>query len=165
MPVETLDDLFLGELKDVYDAEHRFADALTELADHADQDDIVTAFEEHEQQTEAQIDRLETVFEAMGEDPQREECQASKGMVEETEHYLSEKEPSQEITDRYVVTAAQKTERYEITVYENMLQWANEAGMDEEITEALRATLDEEIEALQKLQGIAEEYDYGTIKA
>jgi ferritin-like metal-binding protein YciE len=165
MPVETLEDLFLGELKDVYDAEYRFADALPKLADHAEQDDIVTAFEEHERQTDDQIDRLEAVFEAIGEDPEREECRASKGMVEETEHYLQANEPSQEITDRYVVTAAQKTERYEITVYENMLQWANEAGMDEAVTEALRATLDEEIEALGKLQGIAEEYDYETITA
>jgi ferritin-like metal-binding protein YciE len=150
MPVETLQDLFLNELKDVYDAEHRLTDALTELADQAEQEDITTAMEEQEQQTEGHIERLDGVFEALGETAEREECQASKGMIEETEHFLSSNDPSQEVTDRYAVTAAQKTERYEITAYENLLQWANEAEMDSEVTEALRSNLDEEIETLQK---------------
>ncbi|WP_336001375.1 ferritin-like domain-containing protein [Halorientalis halophila] len=165
MAVEALEDLFLNELKDIYDAEHRLTDALSKLADHAEQEEIVTAFEEHEKQTEDQIERLETVFEAMGESATREECMASKGMVEETEHFLSEMDPSQEVKDRYAVTAAQKTERYEITVYENMLQWANEGGMHSDVSKALRENLDEEIQALQKLQGIAEEFDYAKLTA
>ena len=165
MPIETLEELFLVELKDIYDSEHRLTDALTELAEKTQQEDIKAAFTEHESQTEEHIQRLERVFEALGAEPEREECQASKGMIQETEHFMQEKDPSPEVTDRYAVTAAQKTERYEITAYENMLQWANEAGMDTEITEALRQNLNEEIETLQKLQGLAEEFDYTKLEA
>jgi len=165
MPAETLEDLFLVELKDVYDSEHRLTSALTELAQKTEQEEIASAFEEHEEQTEGHVERLERVFEALGQDPEREECKASKGMIEETEHFYQEQEPTAEVGDRYAITAAQKTERYEITAYENMLQWANEAGMDEQITEALRQNLDEEIETLQKLQGLAEEFDYQQITA
>lgn len=165
MPLETLEELFLVELKDVYDSEHRLTDALTELAEMTEQEDISSAFQEHEAQTEEHIQRLERVFEALGEEPEREECQASKGMIEETEHFFQEKDPSPQVASRYAVTAAQKTERYEITAYENMLQWANEAGMDSEVTEALRQNLDEEIETLQKLQGLAEEFDYQQLTA
>lgn len=165
MSVETLDELFMVELKDVYDTEHRLLDALEELESETTQEEAADAFAEHREETRQHIERLEDVFETLGTDPEREECEGIEGMVEETEEFLSEKEPSEQVANRFVMGAAQKAERYEITAYENMLQWAEEADMDEAVLDSLRQNLDDEEAALDELQTMAEEFDYQAIMA
>ncbi|MCU4800461.1 ferritin-like domain-containing protein [Halobacteria archaeon HArc-gm2] len=165
MPAETLEDLFLIELKDVYDTEHRLLDALDELSQQTTQEEAQQAFEEHREETERHIQHLEQAFETLGEEPEREECEGIQGMIEETEEFFEEKAPAEQVANRYAIGAAQKTERYEITAYENMLQWAQEADMDREIIEAIEANLADEQSALQDLQRMAEEFDYQQIVA
>ncbi|SFR89704.1 Ferritin-like metal-binding protein YciE [Halomicrobium zhouii] len=165
MPAESLEDLFLIELKDVYDTEHRLLGALDELSQQTTQEEAQQAFEEHREETEQHIRNLEQAFQALGEEPEREECEGIQGMIEETEEFFEEKEPAEQVANRYAIGAAQKTERYEITAYENMLQWAQEADMDREIIEAIEANLADEQSALRDLQRMAEEFDYQQIVA
>lgn len=163
MPAETLEDLFLIELKDVYDTEHRLLDALDELSQQTTQEEAQQAFQEHREETKQHVQNLEQAFEALGEEPEREECEGIQGMIEETQQFFQEKDPSEQVANRYAMGAAQKTERYEITAYENMLQWAQEADMDQQIIEAIEGNLQDEQSTLQKLQAMAEEFDYQQI--
>jgi|AntDeeMinimDraft_5_1070356.scaffolds.fasta_scaffold01401_10 ferritin-like metal-binding protein YciE len=165
MPAETLEDLFLIELKDVYDTEHRLLDALDELSQQTTQEEAQQAFEEHREETAHHIQNLEQAFEALGEVPEREECEGIQGMIEETQEFFEEKDPGEQVANRYAIGAAQKTERYEITAYENMLQWAQEADMDQEIRASIEGNLADEQSALQDLQSMAEEFDYKQIMA
>jgi len=86
-------------------------------------------------------------------------------MIEETQEFFEEKDPGEQVANRYAIGAAQKTERYEITAYENMLQWAQEADMDQEIRASIEGNLADEQSALQDLQSMAEEFDYKRIMA
>lgn len=165
MPIETLEDLFLAELRDLYDTEHRLTTALDTLAQATTQDDIEEAFAEHEGETMDHVERLESVFASLDAEPEREECEGIEGIIEESEEFIEEKEPSEKVTNRYAIAAAQKAERYEITAYENLVQWAQEARMDESIVDALEANLEDERVALQKLQSLAEEFDHQALVA
>src|SRR5436853_7922693 len=90
MSMKTLQDLFVDEVKDVYDAEHQLTKALPKMAKAAASADLKAAFEEHLQQTEGHISRLETVFQGLGLKPTRKTCKAMKGLVEEGSEVMEE---------------------------------------------------------------------------
>jgi ferritin-like metal-binding protein YciE len=163
MGVSTLEELFEHELEDIYYAEHELLDVLDELAEQTEHEEISEAFREHRRETEEHVDRVEQVFEMIGEPPEEEECEGIQGLIEEHDEFL-EKDPDPEILDLFNVTAAEKTEHYEIAAYGNLAKLASELGMDE-AGDLLHQNLVEEEQALEKLKELTEQYDFGRVEA
>jgi ferritin-like metal-binding protein YciE len=153
MAMQTLKDLFVGKLKDVYDAERRITKALPKVIKAARHDDLSRMLEEHLQQTEGHIDRLDRVFEAISESPGRKPCHGMMGILEEGDE-LMEKEAPDPVMDAGLIAAAQSMEHYEITAYGCLKTWASQLGMKDE-ADLLDETLEEEKEADEKLSRIA----------
>ena len=160
--MDTAEDLFEHRLEDIYYAENELLDVLEDLADETDNEEIASAFEEHREQTEDHVDRLEQVFDTIGEPPEKEECEAIQGLVEEHESFLEE-DPSQDVLDVHNVNAAEKTEHYEIAAYGNLAFMADELGYDE-AADLLGQNLEEEKETLEELKDLTESYDYEQIQ-
>ena len=154
MKLSDLNDLFLHELKDVYDAEHQLLKALPRMAKAATSTELQQAFEDHLAQTEQHVERLESVFESCGEEPERETCVGMKGLIAEGEKLLKAN-PEPDVLDAGLISAAQRVEHYEIAAYGTLIAWAGTAGIDG-AAELLQTTLDEEKMADQKLSDIAE---------
>jgi ferritin-like metal-binding protein YciE len=159
--MNSAEDLFEHQLEDIYYAEDELLDVLDELADQTEEEAIADAFEHHRKQTETHIERLEAVFDTIGEPPEQEECEGIQGLVEEHEAFLEE-DPDQEVLDVHNVSAAEKTEHYEIAAYGNLAFMADELGYDE-AADLLGQNLEEEEETLEVLKELTEEYDYGQI--
>lgn len=154
MSLNTLEDLFLDELKDVYDAEQRILTALPKMEEGAKAARLKTAFRQHHKQTEGQVERLEKVFEILGKKPARKECKAMVGLLKEGDELLKE-EADAEVLDAALIAAAQKVEHYEIATYGTLRTWANRLGHPD-AAKLLQATLDEEGETDKKLTELAE---------
>ena len=154
MAIKNLNELFLHELKDVYDAEQQLVEALPKMAENATDPELAGAFREHLAQTEDQVTRLEQVFAAMGEEPETETCEGMKGLIEEGDKLLEE-DPEPTVKDAALIAAAQRIEHYEIAAYGTLRVWAATMGMDE-VIHILEETLEEEKLADQKLTMIAE---------
>ncbi|WP_232702672.1 ferritin-like domain-containing protein [Halobacterium wangiae] len=161
MTVSNLRELFVHDLEDIYYAETELLDALDELAEQTDDDQIADAFREHREETEGHIDRLEQVFEMVGVEPETEECEGIEGLLEEHEDFVEE-DPAQEVLDLHNLVAAQKTEHYEIAAYGNMALLADRLGMDE-AGDLLHENLEEEQAALEKLSSHVDDFDYGRV--
>ena len=157
MAMQTIEELFEHELKDIYSAEHSLLDALEQMADESSDRDIRKAFTQHRKDTQGQIKRLERVFKSMGRKPQAKTCPGIEGLIKEKKAFVREK-PSAELLEFYNIGAAQKTERYEITAYENLIDMAEKLGMDDAV-ELLEQNLEEEEGALNRLKAIASEFD------
>lgn len=154
MKMRTLEDLFVDELKDVYDAERRITKALPKMIKAATSEELSAAFEEHLQQTEEQITRLDRIFESMDKAAGRKTCQAMVGLIEEGQS-LMEEDASDSVMDAALIAAAQKIEHYEIATYGCLRDWAQLLGNDE-VARILQQTLDEEGETDKKLTEIAQ---------
>ena len=157
MGIATIEELFEHELKDVYSAEHSLVDALEQMANESSDRDIRKVFTQHRRETQGQIKRLERIFKTMGQKAKAEACAGIEGLIKEKKVFIREK-PSPELLEFYNVGAAQKTERYEITAYENLVDMAEKLGMSD-AAELLEANLREEETALNRLKGIASEFD------
>lgn len=162
MSMKTPDDLFLHELQDIYDAEHRFAQALPKMAESVTDERLRAAFEEHAKQTQGQIANLEKCFKALGKPAKRTACYGSQGLVSEYEHFAKEG-PAPEVLTLFSVGAAQKVEEYEICSYKDLSQMAELMGQDE-IAQLLQENLKQEQATAQKLETIGEALNKQTIK-
>lgn len=145
-----LRETFLDQLADVYDAEHQLTKALPKLAEAAEDETLKEAFESHLGETERQIERLEEVFEILGEKAKGKKCKAMKGLVEEGEELIKEA-----AGDAGLICGAQKVEHYEIATYGSLATWAEVLGEDA-AAKILSGILDEEKAADEKLTEIAE---------
>lgn len=125
--MKTLDDLFLDELKDIYDAEHRLAKALPKMAKAAASEELRAAFTKHLGETENQIKTLEMVFESIGEKAEAKTCQAMVGLMKEADEIAAEFKGSP-AGDSALICAAQKVEHYEIATYGCLHEWAGKLG-------------------------------------
>lgn len=159
MTVTSLRELFVHDLEDVYYAENELLDALEELADQTEHEEIAQAFQEHREETQGHIDRLDQVFEMLDREPEQEECEGIEGLIKEHEDFIDE-DPDQEVLNVHNLVAAQKTEHYEIAAYGNLALIADRLGMDE-AGDLLHQNLEEEEEALDKLASLTEDFDYG----
>ncbi|WP_274630899.1 ferritin-like domain-containing protein [Arvimicrobium flavum] len=137
-----LEDLFLDGLKDIYYAEKKILTALPKMAKAAEADEVSAAFEKHLSETEGQVDRLEQVFELMGQTASAKACPAIDGILEEGAEIL-EKYSGTPAIDAGLVAAAQSVEHYEIARYGTLVAWAMQMGMADVAT-LLQATLEEE---------------------
>jgi ferritin-like metal-binding protein YciE len=153
MKMRTLEDLFMGELRDVYDAERQLVKALPKMAKAASSNELRTALEEHLEQTRHQVERLEQVFHRMNVRPRGKSCEAMQGLIAEGKDILeSTQTPAR---DAGIIAAAQKVEHYEIASYGCLVNWARELNQPES-AELLKQTLAEEKAADQKLTNLAE---------
>jgi ferritin-like metal-binding protein YciE len=153
MPQKSVKDLFIDELKDIYDAENRLTKALPKLAKTASSEVLSRAFEDHLEQTKGHIARLEEVFKTLGETPKRKTCKAMVGLLEEGKE-LMEEDALEHIKDLGLIAGAQKVEHYEIATYGCLRTWA-EMLDESNAVKLLQKTLDEEAAADEKLTEIA----------
>lgn len=151
--MKTLEHLFLDELADIYDAENRLTRALPKMVRAATHEELREAFQEHLDETEHQVERLEQVFEAFGKKPKGKKCEAMLGLIKEAEELASENKGSPTI-NAALIAAAQKVEHYEIATYGCLAEWADQLGQGEAAL-LLRQTLGEEREADEALTALA----------
>ena len=155
MKLDTLKTLYINELKDLYNAEGQLVKALPKMAKAAASDELQEAFEKHLEQTKAHVDRLEEVFEDIGEKPKGKTCKAMKGLIEEGSEILKE-DGEESVIDAGIIVAAQKVEHYEIASYGSVRSFAQLLGKDRS-ADLLQRTLDEESEANEVLNKLAED--------
>jgi ferritin-like metal-binding protein YciE len=154
MSLDTLEKLYIEELRDLYNAENQLLKALPKMAKGASSPELKDAFEKHLEQTKGHVERLEELFEQRDESPKGKTCKAMKGLIEEGSEILKE-EGEDSVIDAGMIVAAQKVEHYEIASYGSVRTFANLLGKDEE-AKLLQATLDEESETNEILNQLAE---------
>ena len=153
MKLESLESLFVHELKDLLSAEKQLIKALPKMAKGASSESLKAAFEEHLEQTKGHVDRLDQIFELLGKSARAEHCKAMEGLIEEGSDLLEEDgEPV--VKDAALIGAAQKVEHYEISAYGTSRSLAELLGLNKAV-ELLQQTLDEEKETDQKLTELA----------
>jgi ferritin-like metal-binding protein YciE len=157
MAMQTIEELFEHELKDIYSAEHSLLAALEQMAGESSDREIKKAYTQHRKETQGQIKRLEKVFRSLGRKPAAETCAGIEGLLKEKKLFMREK-PSPELLEYFNIGAGQKAERYEITAYEGLIDMADKLGLKDAV-ELLEQTLQEEEAALNKLKMIASEFD------
>jgi ferritin-like metal-binding protein YciE len=150
-----LHEFFMDSLKDIYWAEKALTKALPKMSKNATSDELKKAFDEHLQITKGQVERLEQVFEALGEKAQAKTCDAMKGLVEESESIIGETKDDTFTRDAALIMAAQKVEHYEIATYGGLVQLAKTMNKGN-IAKMLETTLNEEKQADVLLTQIAE---------
>src|SRR5215471_13502831 len=154
MNATSLRELFIEELKDLYDAENQLIEALPNMAEASTSADLRDAFEEHLQQTRDHAQRLEQVFQIVGEKPKKGDCKAMTGLVKEGSQVIKDID-QEEVRDAAIISAAQRVEHYEISGYGTLRTWAGLLGLTE-AADVLEQTLEEEKQADEKLNEIAE---------
>lgn len=145
--------LFEEELKDIYWAEKALTKALPKMIKNATSDELIEALENHLEETEEQIKRVEQVFEVIGKKATAKKCEAMEGLIKEAEEIMEECEEGP-MRDAGIISAGQKVEHYEIASYGTLRQFAETLGLDEAV-ELLEATLNEEKAADEKLTEVA----------
>jgi ferritin-like metal-binding protein YciE len=150
----SLQDLFVAELKDLYDAEQQLVDALPQMAMAATSPQLKQAFEDHFAQTQNHVTRLERVFAGINCDPEAKTCPAMRGMIKEGQEIASAKGDSA-VRDAGLIGAAQRVEHYEIAGYGTVRAFAQQLGRDD-LAQILQQTLDEEGQTDKRLTSIAE---------
>jgi len=153
MKMETLQELYLEELKDIYDAENQLLKALPKMAKTATNDELKAAFETHLEQTQEHVSRLDRIFEELGEKPKGHKCEAMKGLIEEGKQMMEE-DAEEEVMDAGLICAAQKVEHYEIASYGCLRTYAEMLGFDDQ-ADLLQETLDEEKDTDDNLTELA----------
>ncbi|MGB9446202.1 MAG: ferritin-like domain-containing protein [Candidatus Acidiferrum sp.] len=155
MKENTLRDLFLDELRDLYDAENRIVKALPKLAKAANSEELRSGFEEHLEQTKEHVERLKQVFGELDEKASAKKCPGIIGILQEGVEMIDE-DYEGSVADAALISAAQRVEHYEIAAYGCVHSWAQELG-EEKAAELLEKTLNEEKETDEKLTELAEQ--------
>jgi ferritin-like metal-binding protein YciE len=152
--IQSLDDLYVHTLRDIYYAEQKITKALPDMIDKTTDEELRSGFEEHLEQTRQHVARLEQVFSLHGIGAGGVDCPAIDGIIEEAEEISGDVEDP-EVLDAALIAAAQAVEHYEITRYGSLIAWARQLGRDDEAL-VLEETLAEEKEADKKLTMVAE---------
>ena len=149
----SLQDLFVEELRDMYDAEKRLLKALPKMARAAESPQLKTAFTTHARETERQVTRLEQVFRSLGQQPRGKKCDGIMGIIEESNTAMEELDGV--LLDAALIAGAQKAEHYEIASYGTLAYFA-ELLNEDRAKSLLGETLDEEKATDEKLTELAE---------
>jgi ferritin-like metal-binding protein YciE len=155
MRIETMEELFIAQIQDLYDAEEQLVEALPKMAEASASPDLRSAFQEHLKQTKGHIQRLEQVFSEAGKKAGGETCEAMQGLIEEGEEIIDEMVESA-VRDAGLIAAADRVEHYEMAGYGTARMIAEALGLTKSAN-LLQQTLDEEKKAADKLMRIAEE--------
>jgi ferritin-like metal-binding protein YciE len=154
MEESTLMKLFEEELKDIYWAEKALTKAIPKMIKKATSEELIEALENHLEETESQVKRVERVFESIGKKATAKKCEAMDGLIKEAEEIMKDSEEGA-MRDAGIISAAQKVEHYEIASYGTLRTFAQTLGLDEAVT-LLEEILEEEKGADAKLSEIAE---------
>jgi ferritin-like metal-binding protein YciE len=154
MKLDTLEKLYVDELRDIYNAENQLLKALPKMAKGSSSPDLKSGFEKHLRQTETHVQRLDQIFAELDESPKGKTCRAMKGLIEEGSEILKE-EGEESVLDAGIIVAAQKVEHYEMAAYGSARTFARLLGQDK-AAELLQSTLDEESETNESLNQLAE---------
>jgi len=153
MDLDSLKDLFIDELRDLYDAENQITDALPKLIEKAKYPQLKSALQEHLEVTRGQIRRLESIFQRLDEKPSGESCKGMKGLIKEGDD-MATRDGSPSVIDAAIISAAQRVEHYEMAGYGTVRTYADLLG-EKEFVSLLQQTLDEEKEADKSLTELA----------
>jgi ferritin-like metal-binding protein YciE len=154
MSVDTIEKLFIDELKDLYSAENQITKALPKMAKAATSAELKKAFESHLKETEGQIERLVKICEMIGASPKGKTCNGMKGVLEEGSEVLKEMDAG-DVRDAALISAAQRVEHYEMAGYGTVRTFAELLGQTE-VSKLLEQTLEEERAADEKLTSISQ---------
>ena len=150
-----LRDIYIDELKDLYNAENQLVKALPKMAKAASADELRQGFEQHLEQTKGQVQRLEQIFQKLGENPKGKKCKGMEGLIEEGSEVMEE-DFEGAVKDAALIGAAQRVEHYEIAGYGTVRSMAETLGEDDHVS-LLEETLEEEKETDEKLTQLAEQ--------
>ncbi len=128
MKLENLQDLFVDEIEDIYDAEQQLVAALPKMANSATSPELKRSFQTHLEQTQGHVRRLEQIFSQLGLDPERKTCKAMKGLIAEGADMIHQ-DATPEVRDAGLISAAQRVEHYEIAAYGSARTYAETLGM------------------------------------
>jgi ferritin-like metal-binding protein YciE len=154
MKIESMEDLFLEQIEDLYDAEKRLVKALPKMAEAVTSQSLRQALQSHLMETEGHVSRLENVFRILGKSAKGQTCDAMKGLISKGEDMISDTDASS-LRDAGVIACANRVEHYEIAAYGSARTFAQTLGLREAAT-LLEQTLQEEKAADQKLTQLAE---------
>ena len=154
MAMESLRDLYVEQLRDLYSAETQILKALPKMEKTAKHPELRQAFEAHRRTTEEQVRRLETIFDDLGEKPSGHHCKGMEGLLKEGSEMMAEKGDS-DVIDAGMIAAAQRVEHYEIAGYGCVRTYARMLGREND-QRLIQQTLDEEGETDKSLTALAE---------
>ncbi len=153
MKLNSMKDLYIEQLSDLYSAETQIIDALPKMQHAASSDDLKDVFKSHLERTREHKQRLEQIFSGMGMSPQNKLCKGMQGVIQEGDEVINAMgDPA--IKDAALITAAQRVEHYEMAGYGAVRNYADLLGFDD-ASDLLQETLDEEGEADKKLTSLA----------
>jgi ferritin-like metal-binding protein YciE len=153
MEMESLRELYIDELKDLYSAEKQIVKALPKMVKNASNPQLKKAFSDHLEETEGHVDRLEQIFDMLGETSRGKKCKGMEGLIEEAKELLEE-DASEEVLDAGMISKAQHVEHYEMAGYGTVRTYAEQLGYKDQ-AKLLQQTLDEEGQANELLTQIA----------
>lgn len=154
MEMASLQELYVAELKDLYSAEKQLVKALPKMVKNATNPQLKKAFSDHLDETEGHVERLEKVFQMLGEKAGGKKCKGMEGLIEEAKELLEE-DASEEVVDAGLISKAQHVEHYEMAGYGTVRTYAEQLGLRDQ-AKLLQQTLDEEGKANELLTQIAE---------
>lgn len=154
MKLNNLKDLFIHELKDLYNAEHQIMKAMPKMVEAASSAELKRALKDHMRETETQIERLDKVFGMLDEKATGEKCKAMEGIIRESDEMISQR-ADKNVMDAALIAMAQRVEHYEIAGYGTVCTYAKQLGMHD-VLDQLQMILSEEKKADEKLTYIAE---------
>jgi ferritin-like metal-binding protein YciE len=152
--INSLQDLYVDQLRDLYDAENQLVKALPKMAEASTSEELRQGFEEHLEQTRNHVQRLEQIFERLDEKPKGKKCKGMEGIVKEGSEVLDEA-MQEDTKDAAIIGAAQRVEHYEIAAYGTARTHADLLGRNED-ARLLEETLEEEKETDEKLTQLAD---------
>jgi ferritin-like metal-binding protein YciE len=153
MELDTLKQLYIEELRDLYSAENQILKALPRMIKAASHKELKRAFTTHERQTREHVKRLERVCKELGTSPKGKKCHGMQGLLEEGKELISEK-PEPDVLDAGLISAAQHVEHYEMAGYGTVRTYARQLGYPNQ-ADLLQRTLDEEGETDHLLTALA----------
>jgi ferritin-like metal-binding protein YciE len=155
MKLESLRELFIEELQDLYSAENQILEALPKMIEEASSPELKAGFSQHLEQTRNQVTRLDQIFDQLGKDVDRKDktCKGMKGIIKDNEDLLDE-DAEPEVLDAGMISGAQRVEHYEIAGYGTVRTYAQLLGR-QDWARLLEQTLDEEKQTDQKLTQLA----------
>lgn len=154
MTVQTLEDMFVRQLEEMYYVEERLVEVLGDLESDASNDKLRKGFADHREETREHVQRLERAFDELGRDPSRRESRVLEALVEERESFREET-TDDELRDLYDVQAGMKTERMEMTGYQGLITLADKLDHDDDVTEPLEDNLSSERSAFRELEALS----------
>jgi ferritin-like metal-binding protein YciE len=155
--VDSLQRLFEEQLKDLYDAERQVNSVLPKMTRRASHSDVQQAFREHLEATKNQMDRLERIFGELGISDRKRKCRGMEGIIRENDEIVQEVSDP-DVRDAALITAAQRVEHYEVAGYGTARAYAEQLGVDGDISDMLSQSLEEESRTDDRLTRIAEEH-------